>query len=78
MALCRSRLVKAREGYEPASTHRAWADHLTLHGYPVDWHTIQRWENGKNRIPADYILIVAQVTRTSPTFLFSGLGARQW
>lgn len=75
---CAERIREAREGFERAPSLRRWAEHLNERGYSVDWHTIQRWENGQTRIPADYVVMVAEVTRTSPTWLLVGEGRREW
>lgn len=78
MLRCAERLREAREDFDRARSLRRFAEHLNAKGYSVDWHTIQRWENGDSRIPADYILVVADMTRTSPTWLLTGEGPRGW
>jgi deoxyribodipyrimidine photolyase-like uncharacterized protein len=68
---------EAREGFR-ISALRPFADHLEELGYPVAWQTIQRYELLQTRIPADYTLILARATRTSPTWLLAGEGERDW
>jgi hypothetical protein len=77
MQQCAERLREAREVFRIPSLRR-FAAHLQRRGYAVDWTTIQRWETGESRIPADYVLIVATETRTSPTWLLTGKGPRPW
>lgn len=71
------RLRVARELFRISSLRR-FATYLGQIGYSVDWTSIQRWEVGHTRIPADYVLIVAQATRTNPTWLLTGEGEREW
>lgn len=66
------RLREARESL--GISLRQFSDYLDDRSYPVDWTTIQRWELGKMRIPADYVLMLSDVAGASPTWILTGEG----
>lgn len=78
----RGRLREAREKFEPRPVSlRRFATRLAEKRYPVDWHTVQKYEGyegTKLQIPVDYAVAVALVTGAPPEWLLLGRGAPPW